>query len=671
MLGLKKEIDFWQLLLVLLVVYFLLLYLSVFRPLFGLVQVDLYIDTDHAGAATTFLPKSDGTYHSDSSRTVSFPNGSSGHRFGFRYQPSQYPFRFDPTAKIGKVAINKISFSHLGFTRVFTGAELMPFVAKCDQANCLVENEALVIDATGNDPKLLISGSVVPSISLMKMLALALIVGLLCFVPITYFFRHNGSVAPSYLAVIVPIIAINTILYFVLLDSASPYAKIVESVAYSLAMVFGVLGLAGLVTNRSESISHAIIIVVSFLVITLGFTFSTTKPLLEEVGNTLSPKPDENTSVIKKITKFRDEFEQIYAKYLAGSKQLINWDARLKVFGLGFTPNPKSILGKDQWFFEGHGSRRVEQDIVQSYDNITDYMGLIPFNTDELEQWRVAIEERYYWLKERSIDYVFVLAPTKALVYPEKLPERIGNLKNQLNKPTRYDQLVAYLQRYSDVPVVDLQSELVASKDAHPWPLYYRTDFHWNYLGSYYAYKATIKTINEHYPDYEIAALPIEEFRIESNNEWAHHSFLRLAGLNPAAHKNDTYLKLYPLDTTIYENNSPFYTQGIFDGTIPRDQAVKYGSNQVSLRTLENQKGTLNRIFVIGDSFSEKMLGYFSAHAKTVYNYRAVTQFAPDPIEYLKPQLVIQEILSMYVLNKPPNNTPAIKAARSRFLDSH
>ena len=133
-----------------------------------------------------------------------------------------------------------------------------------------------------------------------------------------------------------------------------------------------------------------------------------------------------------------------------------------------------------------------------------------------------------------------------------------------------------------------------------------------------------------------------------------------MAGLNPEEHQDDTYLTLYPQNTKHYSADNILIKQGIYDGTIP---AVSKDNPQVntSIRKLNNEKGEIERVFVIGDSFAEKLVAYFSAHAKTVYNYRTVSSFRIKPIEQYKPQLVIQEILGMYLLDKPPVNPPKIR----------
>jgi len=86
------------------------------------------------------------------------------------------------------------------------------------------------------------------------------------------------------------------------------------------------------------------------------------------------------------------------------------------------------------------------------------------------------------------------------------------------------------------------------------------------------------------------------------------------------------------------------------------------------MRLLENKQGKLSSLFIIGDSFSEKYIGYFSAHAKKTYNFRTVYSFYPEVFMHFKPDMVIQEVLNMYLLQAPPKNTQQIKQARIQAL---
>jgi hypothetical protein len=369
-------------------------------------------------------------------------------------------------------------------------------------------------------------------------------------------------------------------------------------------------------------------------------------------------------------------FEKSFIRQFPFRTDLVNLNASIKIFVLGFSPTSKAILGKNGMFFEGYGKERVEADIVGSFDNITDYMGLTPFSEEELEAWRVCLDERYYWLKEHGSDYVFVLAPGKALIYPENLPARIQRMKAALNKPTRYDQLIAYLKKNSIVPVVDLRTPLLAAKQntakeatQESLPLYYRTDFHWNYYGAFIAYQAIVDEINNAYPKYQFNAAQLDDFNIDKKTDWAHYSFIFALGLNPVEHKNETYLTFFPKPESNYATIANFFEKGISDYSLPKQIRRKY--DKLSIRQLDNERGKTPLIYVIGDSFSEKYFGYFSAHAKKTINFRAVNSFSPKSYLENTPDLVIQEVLNMYLLQPPPKNSASIKNARVRALAMH
>jgi hypothetical protein len=333
---------------------------------------------------------------------------------------------------------------------------------------------------------------------------------------------------------------------------------------------------------------------------------------------------------------------------------------------LGFSATSKAILGRNGMFFEGYGKRRVEGNTILPFDNITDYMGITPFSPEELEAWRVCLEERYYWLKEQGIDYVFALAPTKALIYPENLPLRILWSKKRINKPMRYDQLVQYLRKHSVVPVADLRAALVKAKQATELPLFYRTDFHWNYYGSLIAYQEIIRVINRYYPEHDLESATYSDFTLQRKDDWVHTKFMFVLGLDPMRNQNETYLVFRPTAGGPYSHLPVFMKKGISDYSLPEMVRRQYGEKSLAVREIDNPVGKLPLMFIIGDSFIEKTIGYFSAHARKIVNFRAVTNFQPAPYQDHKPDIVVQEILNMYILQSPPVNPLQIKEARKR-----
>lgn len=653
--------------------FIVLFYLLFVRQNISHIEVELYLDSEHSGIFEVFSPISKDRYSQDSSSTVLFPQGESGHLFTMKPINRGNSIRIDPIAEPEQqLTIKKIVFKHLGFIKTIEGDSFSKYLQHFEQAHCQLAKDGLRIKSTGPDPKIFMSTNVVPFNSLSMLAGIILLTGIFPLI-VLYQLRSYAHSQTLLIQIIACMGLLVLILSFLNLRMDTLFSALTYVLLGHSILVLSFLVIKNNLSNTYNSQLNIVILFTWSIIIILWSVTSLSKDIHQTILDGLVSDKQPQSSLLSKVVTYKNKLNKTYIKLIYGGKQLKNWDAKVKIFGLNFTPNAKTILGKEQWFFEGHGSRRVEQGIIKHIDNITDYIGLDPFSHEELTQWNRALEERYYWLKERGIDYIFALAPTKAMIYPEKLPEKIYQLKCDLDRPTRYTQLINYLKLHSIVPVVDLKAAMFEARHKHQWPLFYRTDFHWNYLGSFYAYQAIIRSINKHYPKYNLSPMSIDEFRIKPKYNWAHPRFLLLAGLYPREHKDDTYLRLFPTTDSHYSITSDFYTRGIADNTIPTGKKITFenGKKTIKIRKLLNPEGTLDSIFVIGDSFSKKMLGYFSAHSKIVYNYRTVTQFMPEPFKQSKPQLVIQEVLNMYVIDKPPTNIAEIKAARIRFLQKN
>ena len=95
-----------------------------------------------------------------------------------------------------------------------------------------------------------------------------------------------------------------------------------------------------------------------------------------------------------------------------------------------------------------------------------------------------------------------------------------------------------------------------------------------------------------------------------------------------------------------------------------------FGDNSYPVREFKNPDGTVPLMYIIGDSFIENTLAYFSLHGKETLNFRAVTEIPTTPFDKkaVMPDIVVQEILNMYLLRQPPTNPEDIKKARVRAL---
>ncbi len=363
-------------------------------------------------------------------------------------------------------------------------------------------------------------------------------------------------------------------------------------------------------------------------------------------------------------------------RYVTGNFTLPHWyinlESLVKVYLLRVSPNTAVALGQDGFYFEGWGARKVEKGITESFDNIADYMGQIPFSEQELKQWRRTLEERQCWLRERGSEYVFVLAPTKALVYPEFLPESLQKVLNKWGE-SRYQQLATYLKEKTSIPFIDLLPALQRAKNDRDYPLlFYKTDFHWNFYGAFIAYQSIINQLRDMFPQYGLISPSFSEFTMSIDKHWAHHRFIKMIGLPLFLQKREHYITMVPKPGGRWDSSKDLPEKGIYDFYPPSRTITASDGTSMNIRLIRNPEGVIPSLLLLGDSFLEKCVYFFSADAQEVMNYRTVVNFPSNIFHYKHPTLVIQEILNMFILRKPPENPPGFAESylRQKFADN-
>lgn len=642
---------------------------------------DVHVDysAQEDDVAVFYSPDRKGQYRQSHSSQGEYFAGETSVAFSVAIGNITQPLRFDPGVTTNTITIQRVSFARFGRVEYMGAEQLEKCIVKSVGVSHKLTQQGLQLTFNEGDPQLFLSGYSVPYPSWLKVGSYVTFMFLVCLILSVYLHRRSTYQPILYqLRSMVVMLSLVIAGYF-LFWSFSVILVIFFFFVYSLLctkMLIEQHGCKGI-----TSFTFGPLLVIACFLILLIWPFyqaiSTGSALRVKGGDLIlnalaDVKESRSLTDIKSLIHTIDENAFGNLPY---RMDLINLNANIKIFFWGYSPTPKAILGKDGMFFEGYGKRRVESDIVGSFDNITDYMGLIPFTEEELNEWLVCVEERYYWLKEQGIDYVFALAPSKALIYPENLPSRIYKTKTKLNQATRYEQLVNYLKQKSVVPIVNLQKALlkgknkIAKRAADDLLLYYKTDFHWNYYGSFLAYQAIVDEINRAYPNYQFTASQLDEFTVHRRTDWVHYRFIYALGLDPAKHTNETYLTFFPNLDSIYSSIGEFSSKGINDYSFPTVITKKFGKMDLTYRELDNEKATTPMIFVMGDSFSGKYFSYFSKHAQKTLFFRSVYSFPSEVFVEAGPDLVIQEILNMYLLEKPPENPEIIKGARMKVLE--
>jgi SAM-dependent methyltransferase len=144
-------------------------------------------------------------------------------------------------------------------------------------------------------------------------------------------------------------------------------------------------------------------------------------------------------------------------------------------------PAARVLAGRDGWAFPC-------DDAVGSIEQM---LGQLTLTGPELRDYRALLERRAHELGVVGIPYIFAVAPAKASVHPERLPESSPTL----GSPKLARQLLESLAGAA-VTSVDLLGPLIeAARSGRQ--LYYKRDPDWNYDGALIAAQHVLTKIRE------------------------------------------------------------------------------------------------------------------------------------------------------------------------------
>ena len=174
-------------------------------------------------------------------------------------------------------------------------------------------------------------------------------------------------------------------------------------------------------------------------------------------------------------------------------REMIGWDARLKMsLALDTTYGSAVTLGREGWLF--YLVHRGSQGVRPEMD----------FSPDELDRWVSFLEARQRRLAARGVAFLVVVAPNKETIYPDLLPAGTPAARPR----SRLDVLLGRLRERGRVEAVDLRPALRQAREPdspfRSYPLYYRTDSHWNELGALLATRQVLERLHARFPGVEV-----------------------------------------------------------------------------------------------------------------------------------------------------------------------
>jgi alginate O-acetyltransferase complex protein AlgJ len=222
-----------------------------------------------------------------------------------------------------------------------------------------------------------------------------------------------------------------------------------------------------------------------FLIILL---FPTANSYLKLINNDISKiekrKPNKEPEFdISYLDPFPNEYEKYYDDNFGLRKLYLKAFNFINYKYFRRSASTKTTIGKNNFIF-------LRDSYLPSISDTT------RFDKQTLATFRKKIKARNKYYKSKGIDWYLIIAPGKATMYPEMIPDQYSKNEGYFN---RTEQLMNSLKKHNlDSNVLYLKDSLYKHKKSNP--LYYRIDHHWNKLGAFYGAKSILNLIRKNNP---------------------------------------------------------------------------------------------------------------------------------------------------------------------------
>jgi hypothetical protein len=209
---------------------------------------------------------------------------------------------------------------------------------------------------------------------------------------------------------------------------------------------------------------------------------------------------------------FQKAFEQWYSRdyglrdYLVRSENQLNYSLFNQI-------NNELILGKENNLFE------------RSY--IVDYLAIKTPPQDVYSDCAEGLKKLQDYFEIRGVKLLFIIAPNKASIYPENIPDIYQKYKS--NNKTIYEQLVPELQRHG-VNYLDGHAFCAKLKKESRYPVFHKGGIHWNFYASFLFSQEIIKKISEML-DKSVNTIELKNIRLSKDPLYTDDDLARLANV--------------------------------------------------------------------------------------------------------------------------------------------
>ena len=320
----------------------------------------------------------------------------------------------------------------------------------------------------------------------------------------------------------------------------------------------------------------------------------------------------------------------------AYAKNIENW------FSDQFVGRQMFIHGK-YWTEKISGNKKIDNVFLGKGSLIEDV------NQPNEKQMKRNLQAISNFFNTRDIPTTFLLAPTAANIFSEKLPRGAQTLDQNEQMDTIFHSLPSGINK------VDIRSILEQHKDQY---LYYRTDHHWTTLGAYYAFEQ-LNNLNGY------GSIKLDNYTIYPVSTHFTGTLAKSTGSTNIKDQVDIYVDKKDVDYIMTDQSTGAKSRSVYQSEALNSSdpyTVFLGGNH-ALVNIETTSKNSGHLLLIKDSYANALIPFLIPY------YRTITVVDPryyfDDIQSRIDMDMIDEIL--YVYN---SNTFVIDTSLADMLES-
>lgn len=289
----------------------------------------------------------------------------------------------------------------------------------------------------------------------------------------------------------------------------------------------------------------------------------------------------------------------------------------------------RSLIGEGGWLY------------VTDSGSLDDMQGIDPYTGTDITKFIRHISSRGDFLAAAHIKFGYVAMPDKHTVYPQHLPVGVyGGFGRR-----RLGDLDAAMISAGKDYYVDLSKDMLRLAEHSVWPLYYKSDTHWNPYGAYQGYESLVRARGD-FLGLQPVRYDFDQFQVPGHS----------AGGDLALMSGD-----YPSDPDIYPPvDLPCSQQRPWN--LPRDllAALRLPTSHLFMTECPGGRGVA---LVLHDSFMQSMYPYVSrnyARAYYIWGYSNDGVFA-RLVNEVHPDIVLTERVERLMHSVPSTDMNALQ----------